>query len=112
MEVTNEKNKLKKRIAKYVKRGFSESQIKEISKGFKHGLSVEQVECYANLKYRPSYMRFIRKGLEKGLKQQYIKSLQFNLLGNQATQYDEEVLYDMTGLDGLDEGDEIEDLED
>lgn len=107
------KNMLGKRMAKYKKRGFSKSQLKEIRRELKNGLSIKQVDCYAKLKNSPSYMRTVRKGLEHGLEEQYIKVPTVNVHEPYASQYDEEVLYDMAGLDGMDEwDDDLDDIED
>ncbi len=108
------KKQVKKRMRKYTNRGFSKAQLKEILKGIKSGLSDKQVECYAKKSIKPSCMKEMRKAFEKGLKEQYVKVLQYQ---PDASDYNDEVLYDMTGLDGLDEADdldldELDDLED
>lgn len=102
------KKKLENRLAKYLKCGFSKPQMKEIRKGIKHGLSTKQVDSYANLQNTPYYMKCVREGLEKGLKEDYVKLL-FNS-GELSQDLElEEVMYDMTGLDGLDEEDDLDD---
>lgn len=100
------KNKqVKNRMRKYLNREFSKNQLKEIRKGIKSGLSTEQVDCYAKEYIKPTCMKEMRKGLEKGLKEQYIEALQYQ---SESSDFCNEVLYDMTGLDSLDEGDELD----
>lgn len=99
------KNKqVKNRMHKYLNRGFSKAQLKEIRKGIESGLSTEQVDCYAKKSIKTSCMKEMRKGLERGLKEQYVKALQYQPEFSNSC---DEVLYDMTGLDGLDEGDDL-----
>ena len=54
-------------MREYRKRGLSNFQIHEVEEGFRHGLSVEQVEIYANGKYDHLQMAQIRMALEDGL---------------------------------------------
>lgn len=46
---------------------MTDSQLKEISDGFRHGLTKEQIEIYANPEYDSKQMQQLREGLEKGL---------------------------------------------
>lgn len=108
------KKQVKKRMRKYMNRGFSKTQLREIRKGIESGLSAKQVDCYAKKSIKPSCMKEIRKVFEEELKKQYVKVLQYQ---PEAYNSCDEVLYDMTGLDGLDEGndwdlDELDSLED
>lgn len=107
------KKTLEKRMAKYVKCGFSKPQLREIRKGFKNGLSIEQVDCYAKLKNSSSSMRSARHNLEKGLKKDYVMVSLLHVHVPDTPDDDEEVLY-MTGLDEWDDvdDDDDEDLDD
>lgn len=103
------KKTLEKRMAKYVKLGFSKAQLREIRKGFKNGLSIEQVDCYAKLENSSSSMRSARQDLEKKLKKDYVMVSLLHVHVPDTSDDDEEVLYDMAGLDGMDEWDDLDD---
>lgn len=103
------KKTLKKLMDKYVKLGFSKSQLREIRKGLKNGLSIEQVDCYAKLEIPSYYMKNARRDFEKGLKKAYVMVSLLHVRVPNTSDDDEEVLYDMAGLDGLDEFDDLDD---
>lgn len=46
---------------------FNENQIDEIQEGFENGLSMEQIQFYADSKFDCEYMHQIRLGFENDL---------------------------------------------